>query len=758
MPWGHTRNGILGVMLVGALATQPLFCKDKNKAKELEQQAKAMIAQGKDLEKQGKLSEARRKYVDSQSIWGTGDAQKAIKEVDQTIGKRVAELTQDGAALYKKGKNQEALTKLQDASALRPNDPLVNFNLAAVYYKLDDRRKALVYLDQCQAALKGTRHEQEVSELRELVNTGETGNGLSDSAKQKAEAVDATMLSKAPDSPEHITNYATEEQKQEALRCKLLKESESTLPKTAAVLFNLAKCAENEGRFDAASQYFTRYLEAAPNSLDGGEVQLKVTDLRQLIALKDESGDAVRKHYAEAIRLLQLRKYNAALAEFKSAEQVAPNFAQTKFKIGLLYESMGNVQMAHSYLQQHLQLETSESARDATQALLDGLDAKQTKFKDSIAAAGESLTSAMKSEGSYAEASLHTHARKAAATALVPGAALMPRKSGGPPTQAQQRKAIELAQEKIEDSLALFPLSAEANALGAIAYLEGNNPEAARQCMDVLSGEGIPVAFYAKVRSYESLHKKKSKTRKVLTAGILVPEFEEQASQRKAVTRSAKVEISKTAVRVTYLDQPDPAKKKKPTPVPTKAASYGDGLANLSGPSTALVQADAASDVTEVPISSVQLIETKQELESRQKNAVGVRLKAGQKELFMVPEVATIDVPSQGPPARRFANNYTRLFSQYGGFDGVKLGPEHMSKGEKLELGMEMADIAMGGISNASAVAGTLRMLSIMTTTTRVMIALQQARNEQTLMLRGMDFKVIPTQPLQFAFRVEAFK
>ena len=61
--------------------------------------------------------------------------------------------------------------------------------------------------------------------------------------------------------------------------------------------------------------------------------------------------------------------------------------------------------------------------------------------------------------------------------------------------------------------------------------------------------------------------------------------------------------------------------------------------------------------------------------------------------------------PVQGPQARRFANDYTRLFIRYPGLEDSKLGAEGMTGGEKFMMAVNMAD---AGFNIATTDAGTI--------------------------------------------------
>ena len=117
----------------------------------------------------------------------------------------------------------------------------------------------------------------------------------------------------------------------------------------------------------------------------------------------------------------------------------------------------------------------------------------------------------------------------------------------------------------------------------------------------------------------------------------------------------------------------------------------------------------------------------------------------------------------EGPQARRFANNYTRLFVRYPGLEDSKLGTEGMSGGEKFKMGYDIAnasaDIAMSGFGGIGAISSIQDVISITRTIRAAMISMnvsfaswEKSVEDQQELLAGKSFKAIPTQPMTLAF------
>src|SRR5205085_12296115 len=130
-------------------------------------------------------------------------------------------------------------------------------------------------------------------------------------------------------------------------------------------------------------------LARAPLSLDSGEARARIADRQILLTLPGQTGVDVRLLYAAAYGALAQRKYDAALAAFEKAGGLAPEFALTKWKLGLLHEAMGNVTPARENFTRYQQLAPGENAQAEAALHLATLDAKRTKYDEEVDAAGD---------------------------------------------------------------------------------------------------------------------------------------------------------------------------------------------------------------------------------------------------------------------------------------------------------------------------------------------------------------------------------
>jgi hypothetical protein len=253
-----------------------------------------------------------------------------------------------------------------------------------------------------------------------------------------------------------------------------------------------------------------------------------------------------------------------------------------------------------------------------------------------------------------------------------------------------------------------------------LVFLQANDGHSAIKSFDAVASQGLPVSFYAEMRGHKQ-------------------------------DQAVKCELSRDRLRLIFLSSYD--KKGNPAP-PSKPASE-DGLGDMViEPSAPRPQGLDSLDVT---LSEIKKVETDKGL---------LKLKLAQQEIYLSPIYLPSYTPIEGPQARRFANNYTRLFVRYPGLEDSKLGTEGMSGGEKFKMGYSIAnasmDIAMSGFGGIGAISSVQDVISITRTIQAAMVSLsvsfaswEKSVDAQQQLLAGKSFKAIPTQPVNLAFAQE---
>jgi tetratricopeptide (TPR) repeat protein len=688
--------------------------------KQLETRAKQVAEEAKAIEGKGLLKEAEEKYLAANAITSTREGAGGLERVRREKAKKVQSLLTESHGLYDSGKTQEAISKLEEANVLEAGNAAIHYNLALAYTKVDDKAKAISELDQCLQILPDDdKNRGQIEQMKSALVTGEKPPQLTAEQKAKIDGFNASAMAQARASTGMVETETPKAPRQDSktsavVPCSQLKDLESSLPKSPALYFNMAKCAEEDGRQDDALRYLNQYLASAPAALDSDDVKLRVADNTSLTKLSGPSGEQVRKLYAEAAREIDQRRYDRAIGNLSKAEQLIPDYSMTKWRLALLYEAEGNVPKARQYYASYLSLETSDNGIKEAATHLENLEKERAQYDSSVQEArtiitpllltsmslnGDTQSGKQYSGGAMAMGMMMGHAP--AATGL------------NNMSYAYVREKIDDARKKLDVAASIFPLGPEANELLAFVYMQGNNPAAAMRCYDIVTSEHLPVSFYGTAFA---------------------------AHDRKTV-RDVKVELVRDGVRVIYLSSYDPAKKKVRPPLKPAGA---DALGNftIANPEDTAKGADDASWKT----ADLKGVETKNNY---------VALNTGSDELYIGPLSIASETPKQGIPARKFGNTYSRLFLRYMGYDNTKLGTEHMSGGEKFSLGMSFAAAGMGGYS-AFAGGGymmTTRLMFSMYAMNSAMSTLRRSRADQRQLIEGNDFKVIPSQSFDLAFK-----
>ncbi len=738
------RATLLVFVLCSALAAENL---EKTQKKELEAQVRTMTAEAERLAKAGQLAEARTKYAESQALIEMKDVTEALKHLDEEIHKRVKDTLSESRKLYELRKFKEAAEVLDGGMKLQVFQSVLAYNLALCYYQLGDRNKALEYMEKAKAGTADPKQRQKLLQLLTFFTTGENGISVNDSDKERISRVNrlsenigveafledeggnedqfseaetppaqpASLKMNAPASPHRNTTAS-----HRSSLCNALGELKGSLVSSPSATFNQANCAESNGRAAEAARLLERYLEMAPGALDADEAHARIADLKSLLSLPGQNGIEIRRLYASVYGSLAERKYDRALADLGKAGDLAPEFALTKWKLGLLFEAMGDIDRARENFTHYQELTSEQSAKDEAALHLSTLEAKRAKYDEEVDEAedivadlfnramnlsfnGSEKRSAMRAKRARVNKKEESKARNRVGGFAIPFA------------YAQQQ--LTRASEHLQIALALFPLGAAANELMGLVFLQANDGHSAIKSFDVVASQSLPVSFYAEMRSHKQ-------------------------------DQAVKCELSRDRLRLIFLSSYD--KKGQPAP-PSKPAGE-DGLGDMVVEPSAPRQ--QGFDSLEITLGDIKKVETDKGL---------LKLKLAQQEIFLSPIYLPSFTPIEGPQARRFANNYTRLFVRYPGLEDSKLGTEGMSGGEKFKMGYNIAnasmDIAMSGFSPISAISSVQDAITITRTIRAAMVSLsisfatwEKSVDDQQQLLAGKSFKAIPTQPVNLGF------
>ncbi|MFY9585479.1 MAG: tetratricopeptide repeat protein, partial [Candidatus Acidiferrales bacterium] len=412
--------GLKAILLVFVLCS-PLAADDleKTQKKELEAQVRMITAEAEKLEQTGQLAEARTRYAESQALIEMKNVTEAIKRLDEVIHKRVKDALGESRKLYELRKFKEAAAALDQGMKLQAFQSVLAYDLALCYYQLGDRAKALEYMSKAKVGTADPKQKQKLLQLVTFFTTGENGLSVNDSDKERISrvnrlseriGVEASLEDGGGDEDSFSEGGTPSAQpvSQASLKtnvpagtrsdplashrsslCNALGELKVTLVSSPSATFNLANCAETNGRAAEAVKLLEKYLELAPGALDSDEAHARIADLKSLLSLPGQNGIEIRRLYASVYGSLAERKYDRALADLNKAGDLAPEFTLTKWKLALLYEAMGDIKRARENFIRYQELTSEQSAKDEAALHLSTLDAKRSKYDEEVDAAAD---------------------------------------------------------------------------------------------------------------------------------------------------------------------------------------------------------------------------------------------------------------------------------------------------------------------------------------------------------------------------------
>jgi hypothetical protein len=683
--------------------------------KQLQAVAGALVDEGKTLERQGDLDAARDKFIDAEGYISTKDALEGIDRIRDQKEKKAESLLAQAQTDCTIGKPADCSTQLEAALQVGPQKPAALHNdLAIAYQKAGDRANAVVHLD---ALILNTHDENARLALAELRSSLLTGAKIPVAAPDARKNIQDFNAAYARADRSYTQSADGEEAASSPTitLCDRMKNLEPGTPANPAILYNQAKCAEEDGDAARAAILLTRYLQAAPDALDARDTQIHRESLLSLAALTGDAGTQVRTHFAAAARDLDYRRYDRANEEYQLAQQAAPNFALTYWRMGVMAEASANTTLAHAYLERYMQLETDPDRKTEAAAHLNSLDQWRASYIDNTDEAHDLIADLLvRSLGLSTEGVKHKiksgkGSKKSAQTKMMFSASQTL-------SAPFVRRQLAQARADLDQATELFPIAPEANEMLALLDLEDNDWPSAFRSFDAVASAGMPVAFYAQLND----------------------------SHDNKFVRATKIEINRESVRLVYLSSYD-AKKKTAEPPPVPAGD--DDLGNLAVSET--LPPDSAAESSLISISDLQGVQTNQNF---------VILKRQKEQTMLAPVYMVAFTPTEGKTAREFGNEYTRMFVRYLGYENARLGKEGMTFGEKLKLGYSFYEAGMSiynavstaGLGSLGAAQETMKLVNKLRTD---LGTLQRTLADQRRVLDGLQFKAIPADPAVLAYR-----
>ena len=636
-------------------------------------------------------------YLASEHVLFTTDAEKGLERIAQAADQQVKTLMTDAAQAYGAENFTKAAELLDTAGALHPGNLAIGCNLALTKYQQGNRDEALPLLAQCVGAVRDKEPRRQLAELYTALVTGDRLNVAPPGIRPQVARLNDAMLAQTD---KDVPNDEDADAPSAAAvgLCAQMKAVQAGLVKNPAMTFNLAGCAESEGRLGDAIRLLTDYREAVPTALDASEVQARLAVLKNLSALPDPRGSIVRALYASAERHVDARGYDQAIADYQKADEAMPEFAESKRRLASLLEAQGQVDRARTYWQQVLLAETIDESRQQTQLIVDGLDAEKTQYTALVGLARQLLQD------------------------LVGRAVL----EGEPVGRIYAAYRLQLANEQIRSAEALFPLGSEANLLRAFTCSQMNDFRCVRASFDAQRALTLPVSFY----------------------GAVFYKAAEPKDRAKQPRTYGKFEFENGTLRFAEISTVNPKKHSVAT------ASQAAGEDRLGRLGTADGLRPGGFQGFTVPTSAVKHFETQNGLLYLEVDDKRIK----HRKMLIEPLSLVLMVPPTGPGARRYMNNYINVAETYGGVEKARLGKESTTAGEKLKMvysiasiGLDVTSVMFGDFTSLVSVATGVNGLGHTIATSHRRVA--GAATEQRLALHGTPFKAIPTEPVRLTFR-----
>ncbi|HTM26625.1 MAG TPA: hypothetical protein VL225_15620 [Vicinamibacterales bacterium] len=692
----HPSRWVLSVSAL-LLVAQPFVHAADNPRKAKEAEAKRLIGLGRSAEKQGRLLDARQQYLASEHVLFTADAEKGLERVAEAAGQQVKTLMSDAARAYAAEDFAKTSQLLETAGALHPGNVAINCNMALTKYQQGQRDEALALLDQCVGAVRDKDARRQLAELQTALTTGDRATIVAPGDRQRiARLNDAVLLDGDKDIAADNEDASPSSAPGVAL-CTQMAQLQAEVRGSPAMLFNLAKCAESDGRLTDAIRLLTEYGQATPSATDTEEIQARLIVLKRLSALPDPQGARIRALYASAAKHVEWREYDQAIADYQKSDAIMPEFEESKRRLATLLEAQGQVNRARTYWQQVILTDPIDESRQQTQLIVDGLDAEKADYDALVGSARQILHDLL-------------------------GRSLL---EGEPVGRIYAAYQLQLASGKIQSAASLLPLASEANLLQALACSQMNDFRCVRASFDAERSLTLPVSFYGAV-FYKGGDPKKRATQ-IRTYG--------------------KFEFENGTLRFAEISTVNP---KKRSAVPADRA--GDDRLGRLGAAEGL-RPGGFQGFT-VPVAAIKHFETQGGILYLEVDDRSVK----HRKMLIEPLNLVLEIPPTGPGARRYMNNYINIAEQYGGVEKAKLGKETTTAGEKLKM---VYSVAMIGLDVTSVMFGDFTsVLNVATGTTGLARKVgasrrqvQRAATERRQAIHGLAFKAIPTERASLAFR-----
>src|SRR5258708_11519346 len=245
-------------------------------------QAKKLIAEGDQFAARLEFDSAREDYLKAEGLV-PNIAIKPLAKLKKLIDLRIIQLLEEANDSFKGPHPENALKPLEDAARLRPNDALVNLDLAVVLYHMGEFQATRDAIEAAVATLPDDERKRVALELRSsIIQREEVSQLRGNPSIVKVDEFNDFVLRKRV-----FARDPFEAQKKKA--CELTDSLLVLAPDDPAVVYNGGLCAELGRRPEEAARYFKQYLHVAPNALDGPAIQSHLNSMSMTADLEQQS-------------------------------------------------------------------------------------------------------------------------------------------------------------------------------------------------------------------------------------------------------------------------------------------------------------------------------------------------------------------------------------------------------------------------------------------------------------------------------------
>jgi tetratricopeptide (TPR) repeat protein len=462
------RRWNIAVRLVVGVVFASLLCRGTSALCETNDGgADQLVETALDLMHRGQFDDALVKLQQAEAISpNRKTTRKAFEELTDLINSRVDVLLKEAASAFMDqgdGKDKhgyrKAMGRLEEAQKIGGRRDLVLYDLGLTAHRLKNDEAAAKFIQECLDLIPENKNKREVAALLAEIETGHENINVTKALRKDVERFNALVVTDEPYSP-------TASRKRDAQLCQGIQSLKESLPNSASLLFDLAKCAELDGRLNDVERFLKSYTIVAPAAVDDEDVRIRLESLFAIDAVAGATARDIQIHYANAARALGVRRLNRVRDEYKAALQLDPTLAETQWQLAIFYTSCGNLYEARRILDTLLRNPlASRRQKQAAGEILDTIESDRARYDQIVAEGRIRLTSA----------------------------------SGAPSMALRQRSLNDIA-DLLEPASNLFPNAWEMNDLLAYVYEQTGNQRLALRSLDVLWANDKPVYFDAEIR------------------------------------------------------------------------------------------------------------------------------------------------------------------------------------------------------------------------------------------------------------------